>query len=696
MAKKKFVISPLCETPQKGVSGMLVNNIFVPVYEAPTIITGCTVEIKTTIPTMTVSEGLSDSYNGVYEQKGVYDPDNGKYNYFEKKINEYQSYIIGRYYNDRSVWMLEYCHVDYGDFNRQTGLWAYWVYMYNQTGTEETCPYDGWETDMGGTTQMKTDMSPRNIVSLVCSDCGPNAEYIWNYVVGLNDENQCQAIVMNQKTKVPYISASIVRTNQPVAYIGDITIKDTVLGQELQVITRCFFSKEKVVRYNVNRYIAPEYDLMRDGCSPESAYLWKQIVDKSYDNNCHTVTLDTHDTQNITGYNQKWILVDLKGGQQYQIGIHGTDYDERLLLYKADNLNNWLKNNDDDKEGISSIDGVSIVDNDAAFYWTPDEDGQYYVVPAAYSGTGEFTVHIYPEPIVGFEIKNQQLVFKLGIETTKTLVATIPDGITVIYEIISGTLPNGITFNDGVFSGTIATEGESTLVIGYKTSDNKQGTITVNIKTQESLIQQDTVFLIDASQNTFNDMINNIIPEHCSSEINNEEFVFGNSSGKYIRYNLNSISNSVNFGTNKDFTIETVARMTQSPNSWAVTFVNTSSWQNGCMMIQFNRNGNRFSLHWNGVCEEGFNTYHDDYFDYKPFHLALTRRGSVINGWVNGVKEFEINSNSGNANFDLSNAFFVGHNAVDGGYFNGNIKWLKISNTCKYTENFDATGLLQQ
>lgn len=211
----------------------------------------------------------------------------------------------------------------------------------------------------------------------------------------------------------------------------------------------------------------------------------------------------------------------------------------------------------------------------------------------------------------------------------------------------------------------------------------------------DKLKEVDTVFLINAEKHKFKEVINELEPSYNNSEIINGEFIFQGEKGKYFQYNVSNIS-SINFGTNKDFTIETVARMTKSPNNdWVVPFVNSSDWYvDGCFMIQFNRNGKRFSIHWNGYGEYNFDQYHDNLFNGELFHLAFTRNEEKVYGFVNGIKEFTGNS-SANANFSLTGTLWIGCNKVDNSYiWNGNIKWLRISNTCKYTENFDVTELM--
>ena len=198
------------------------------------------------------------------------------------------------------------------------------------------------------------------------------------------------------------------------------------------------------------------------------------------------------------------------------------------------------------------------------------------------------------------------------------------------------------------------------------------------------------VFCIKAKQG-FTQLINNLQPTFNDSVIDNKQFVFDNK--HYIKYDVSKLTNTLDFGTNKDFTIQCICRMTSQPNSWEVPFVNSNNWSNGTIMIQFNRSGKRFGLYWNGVTQGSFSdNYYDNFVsDHNLYHLALVRKQDKIMTFVNGKLDLTIYSTSGNANFaSKSGSLWIGHNAVDGGFFNGNIKYLKIINYAKYEKQFNV------
>lgn len=276
---KKLMITPTCETPEQGITGVLVNgNIFVPTYEMPTIIERCDIQQKTVQPSMQVSWSDWTSFNGIYVEKGTYDPSNGNYNYFQKSDNS--GWYIARYSGNKSRW----CFVtdDWGGMNTSNGLCDYYC-LRSDSGTELQCPYDGYYDDehhwSGGLTNATADVMPRTVTCLVVNDCGPNATYVWNYLVALNSNEECNIIVMNKKTNVPYIDASVTKTANPVVYIADVSITDNVLGENLDVITRCFFSKPKVIRYSTKRYQIPTYTILPTGETFAQAIDYNSVVD---------------------------------------------------------------------------------------------------------------------------------------------------------------------------------------------------------------------------------------------------------------------------------------------------------------------------------------------------------------------------------------------------------------------------------
>ena len=128
-------------------------------------------------------------------------------------------------------------------------------------------------------------------------------------------------------------------------------------------------------------------------------------------------------------------------------------------------------------------------------------------------------------------------------------------------------------------------------------------------------------------------------------------------------------------------------------------FINSNSWSDGTIMIQYNRSGYRFGLYWYGVTEGLFseNYYQNLFTDKTLYHIALVRKKDQIMTFVNGKLDTKITSSTGNANFASQSGYlYIGYNAVDGGCFNGNISWLRISNVPRYTEDFYYQGIISK
>lgn len=217
-----------------------------------------------------------------------------------------------------------------------------------------------------------------------------------------------------------------------------------------------------------------------------------------------------------------------------------------------------------------------------------------------------------------------------------------------------------------------------------------------NFRSSNSIpqLKDHIVFQINAKYG-FTERKNGLQPNYNDCSIQNKQFVFNNR--YYLSYDVSNLENKIDFGTDKDFTIQCVCRMT-SQSDWyyyQAPFVNTSNWSNGTIMIQYN--SSRFGLYWHGVCQ---GLYSDNYYNDLPttkelFHLALVRQKDKIMTFVNGKQDVTTYSTSGVANFASKSGYlYIGYNAVNGYFFNGNIKYLKIYDYAKYTKDFNATELL--
>lgn len=262
---KKLMITPTCETPEQGITGVLVNgNIFVPTYEMPGMINTGWVEQRTVPASMTVTWPNMSSFSGTYVEKGTYDPANGQYNYFQKSDNS--GYYLARREGNLSTWNL-FTNEYWGwqkDITTNGLLSQYDYFATNTTGSMEVCPKTGWfdyYNYYDYDNSIVTDVMPVTKTTLNVNDCGINAKYEWNYMVALNSGNTCKTVVMNQKTDLPYIVAESTQTENPVAYIADVSVIDKMTGENTGVITRCFFTKQKVIRYSTRRYVAPVYSI---------------------------------------------------------------------------------------------------------------------------------------------------------------------------------------------------------------------------------------------------------------------------------------------------------------------------------------------------------------------------------------------------------------------------------------------------
>lgn len=208
-------------------------------------------------------------------------------------------------------------------------------------------------------------------------------------------------------------------------------------------------------------------------------------------------------------------------------------------------------------------------------------------------------------------------------------------------------------------------------------------------------IKPPVIFEINAKYG-FTEINNQLQPNYNNCSISNNQFVFDNQ--HYFSYDVSNLTNKIDFGTDKDFTIQCVCRMTSQPDwYYKAPFVNSDDWSNGAIMIQYNGSGRRFGLFWHGVCQELYsNNYYNDLPTTKElFHLALVRQKDKIMTFVNGKQDVTTYSTSGVANFASKSGYlYIGYNAVYGDFFNGNMKYLKIYDYAKYTEDFNVTKLL--
>ena len=221
------------------------------------------------------------------------------------------------------------------------------------------------------------------------NSCGEFASYVWTGLVGLNGDGECKEIVKDQKTTTNSLDISgKITTSNVVAYWGDVQVIDTRSGA-IEAIYRCNFTTGEVYKIRVDGYTVPEYTIMRDGYTRQTAFYWRNVIDTTnYNNNCHSITMNN---SNTTGDNKAfWFMVNLTAGTGYTIGEY-AEFDGKIWLFNESGSE--LTNNDD---GSSSVDGVYTTDT---LSYTPSTTGTYYVKAGAYSSsTGNMSVHIYPEP----------------------------------------------------------------------------------------------------------------------------------------------------------------------------------------------------------------------------------------------------------------------------------------------------------
>lgn len=113
------------------------------------------------------------------------------------------------------------------------------------------------------------------------NSCGEFAEYIFTGVVGLNSNGKCAEIIQEQKTTTPELDiSSLITTQNVVTYWGDVQVIDSRTG-EIDSIYRCNFTTGEVFKIRVDGYVTPEYQLMPNGKTLQTAYDFKEMVDST-------------------------------------------------------------------------------------------------------------------------------------------------------------------------------------------------------------------------------------------------------------------------------------------------------------------------------------------------------------------------------------------------------------------------------
>ena len=192
-----------------------------------------------------------------------------------------------------------------------------------------------------------------------------------------------------------------------------------------------------------------------------------------------------------------------------------------------------------------------------------------------------------------------------------------------------------------------------------------------------------TLFAIEAAQGV-NDLVNGGSPTiygDGQEVLQDGEFCFDNV--RAFQYMSNKNLEDIH-----DFTIEMDYCVNSGVTGYTGLFCSGDGWYNGAFIIQWGRYGYAPSLHWNGVTETAIGESNQSVVnDGKYHHLAITRKGSLICGFVDGKKHTIANSDVA-LNLNIISKIYVGVNKVDGPFFPGRMKHFRVCNVAIYEEDF--------
>ena len=213
----------------------------------------------------------------------------------------------------------------------------------------------------------------------------------------------------------------------------------------------------------------------------------------------------------------------------------------------------------------------------------------------------------------------------------------------------------------------------------------------------KTLSDIDTVFLIQSSSENLKQAINNITPtSEGNVSINNGVIKLD---GGYYKYSTESLADSLNFGTDKDFTVQYVASVNKTDSNFPSLICNRDYWSDGTFCGVCFQRGN-YSVYWNPgdpLMSPNVENPITDYGTNLYRHTALVRKNNKIMYFVDGQLYNSCSNNNLTANF-AQNSIYIGQGIWDGGngYYYGNLLWLRISNTARYTADFTTKDFWYQ
>ena len=120
------------------------------------------------------------------------------------------------------------------------------------SGMIEKCWY--YSTVIEGQKNVKLYVGDKNENGL-----GDKVRYTWMNIAGLTQNGECNEIISSQNTSVNYLDVTnLITTSNVRYYVADVMITDAS-GFKSEIVYRCNFNTEQMLRINERRYVKPMY-----------------------------------------------------------------------------------------------------------------------------------------------------------------------------------------------------------------------------------------------------------------------------------------------------------------------------------------------------------------------------------------------------------------------------------------------------
>jgi hypothetical protein len=196
-----------------------------------------------------------------------------------------------------------------------------------------------------------------------------------------------------------------------------------------------------------------------------------------------------------------------------------------------------------------------------------------------------------------------------------------------------------------------------------------------------------------AQNNTFLDSsTNNFIITRTGTVSQGSYSPYGSSWSTYCdgsgQIRISTSSATLDFGTG-NFTIEMWVNPATQTNSFPSIIACAAAWTSGAFYIRYGSQSyaNKFGVYWNSVGDP-FISSTNSFRTNAWYHIAVTRSGSTVTLWVNGVNEGS-GTSSASLNLALGGGVWIGNNGSASCNYVGYVSNVRVvKGTAVYTSTF--------